>query len=219
MLLRASSEEWFENGEEYRGHWIQQHLLCPTLQHGTDAHYSTLLCLILNGARDGISCSICYFPAKEPDTSVRDYMLLDVWDPLSASFQVINIHFQRQLKRWEWERSDRFKTFLILVTSIAILNDEMNAVFVCLGIEPQRQYAAGSKLTINTTYKLFGRKRKKRRITSWTFQRKKLIFFACFLPCLCSCFTHWMLFVLPMWSLFCFASGLIQLGALVKGGK
>lgn len=121
--------------------------------------------------------------------------------------------------RDESERSDCFKTFLILVTSIAILNDEMNAVFVCLGIEPQRQYAAGSKLTINTTYKLFGRKRKKRRITSWTFQRKKLIFFACFLPCLCSCFTHWMLFVLPMWSLFCFASGLIQLGALVKGGK
>lgn len=78
--------------------------------------------------------------------------------------------------RDESERSDRFKTFLILVTSIAILNDEMNAVFVCLGIEPQRQYAAGSKLTINTTYKLFGRKRKKRRITSWTFQRKKLIF-------------------------------------------
>lgn len=122
----------------------------------------------------------------------------------------------KDCSRDESERSDRFKTFLILVTFILRL---MNAVFVCLGIEPQRQYAAGSKLTINTTYKLFGRKRKKRRITSWTFQRKKLIFFACFLPCLCSCFTYWMLFVLPMWSLFCFASGLIQLGALVKGGK
>lgn len=103
MLLSASSAEWFENGEEYRGHWIQQHLLCHTLQHGTDAHYSTLLCLILNGARDGISCCICYCPAKEPDTSVRDYIQQHVWELLSASFQVINIHFQRLLKRWEWE--------------------------------------------------------------------------------------------------------------------
>lgn len=63
------------------------------------------LCFVsfLNGARDGISCSICYFPAKEPDTSVRDYIQQHVWEPLSASFQVLNIHFQRQLKRWEWE--------------------------------------------------------------------------------------------------------------------
>lgn len=48
------------------------------------------------------------------------------------------------------------------------------AVFICLRIEQQRQHAAGKKLTINTTYKLFGRK-KKNHLIGLSFQRKKLI--------------------------------------------
>lgn len=130
MALSALSTERSEIWEEYRGHWIQQHLLCPTLQHGTDAHYSTLLCLLLNCPRDGISYFSCYCPAKEADTSVWVYIQQHVWEPLSVAFQGINVHFQRQLKRWERERSDRFKTFIILWAFIARL---MMAVFVCLG--------------------------------------------------------------------------------------
>lgn len=47
---------------------------------------------------------------------------------------------------------------------------------ICLPwIEQQQQYAAGRKFTINTMYKLFGRKRKKNHLMDISFQKKKLI--------------------------------------------